>query len=220
MHNSFAISSIYDIIPQLLTEANTISEGGPKCQIIFKKAAMLARNLLLKICANLIDFLHKIIYSEDFLSRHRQSEKNFIRNRILPLHTMILFLMNMIKGSLQDELDYFFKALHAEEISVRTVTKSAFSKARKKLHHQAFIELRQNLVSFFHQHFPCRTWAGFRLLAIDGSTVKVPRTDDCACHFVRRHYRTARLKATSIQNQLHSSAFQNEGLPCTSVHAR
>jgi len=183
MHNSLAISSIYDTIPLLLTEVNPISKGGKKCQIILKKAAMLARKLLLKICANLIEFLNKIIFSEDFLSRHRQSEKDFIRDRLLPFHNMIFFLMNMIKGPLQDELDYFFKAIHAEDISTRTVTKSAFPKARKKLHHQAFSELGRSLVSFFYEHFLCRTWIGFRLLAIDGSTAKVPRTEDCADHF-------------------------------------
>jgi hypothetical protein len=183
MHNSLAISSIYDTIPLLLTEANPISKGGKKCQIILKKAAMLARKLLLKICANLIEFLNKIILSEDFLSRHRPSEKDFIRDRLLPFHNMIFFLMNMIKGPLQDELDYFFKAIHAEDISTRTVTKSAFPKARKKLHHQAFSELGRSLVSFFYEHFLCRTWIGFRLLAIDGSTAKVPRTEDCADHF-------------------------------------
>ena len=75
MHNSLAISSIYDTISLLLTEANPISKGGKKCQIILKKAAMLARNLLLKICANLIEFLNKIIFSEDFLSRHRHQKK-------------------------------------------------------------------------------------------------------------------------------------------------
>jgi hypothetical protein len=75
MHNSLAIS-IYDSIHLLLTEANPISKGGKKCQIILKKAAMLSRNLLLKICANLIEFLNKIIFSEDFLSRHRPSEKD------------------------------------------------------------------------------------------------------------------------------------------------
>jgi hypothetical protein len=183
MHNSLAISSIYDIIAPLLTEAEFISKGGKKCQIILKKAAKLARNLLLKICANLIEFLNKIIFSEDFLSRCRQSEKDFKRNRLLPFHTMIFFLMNMIKGSLQDELDYFFKAIHAEDISTRTVTKSAFSKARKKLHYQAFIALSRSLASFFYEHFPCRTWSGFRLLAIDGSTLKTPRTEECVAHF-------------------------------------
>jgi hypothetical protein len=167
----------------LQLEANPISKGGKRCQIILKMLAMLARDLLLKICANLIEFLNKIIFSEDFLSRHRRSQKDFVRERLLPFHNMIFFLMNMIKGSLQDELDYFFKAVHAEEVSTRTVTKSALTKARKKLHHQAFIELGRSLVSFFYDHFPWRKWKGFRILAIDGSTAKVPRTKDCADHF-------------------------------------
>jgi len=183
MYISLATSSFYDIFNVLLMEANPISKGGKRCQIILKRAAMLARNLRLKICANLIEFLNKIIFSEDFLSRHRRSPKDFVRQRLLPFHNMIFFLMNMIKGSLQDELDYFFKAVHAEEVSTRTVTKSALTKARKKLHHQAFIELGRNLVSFFYDHFPCRRWKGFRILAIDGSTVKVPKTKDVADHF-------------------------------------
>ena len=174
---------MYDMFPLLPVEANPISKGGKKCQIFLKITDKLARDLLLKICANLIKFLNKSIFSEDFLSRHRRSEKDFVRDRLLPFHNMILFLMNLVKGSLQDELDYFFKAIHAEEISTRMVTKSAFSKARKKLHYQAFIELSRSLVSFFYDHFPCRTWKGFRILAIGGSTVKVPRTTDCAEHF-------------------------------------
>jgi len=96
---------------------------------------------------------------------------------------MIFFLMNMIKGSVQDELDHFFKAVHASEVSERTVTKCAFTRARKKLHHQAFIELGRELVSFFYDHFPSRKWKGYRILAIDGSTIKVPRTKECADHF-------------------------------------
>ena len=183
MYISLVISSRYDIFTMLLTEANPISKGGKKCQIFLKITAMLARDLLLKICANLINFLNKIVLSDDFLARHRRSEKDFVRERLLPFHNMIFFLINLIKGSLQDELDSFFKAIHAEEVSTRMVTKSAFSKARKKLHHQAFIELGRSLVSFFYEHFPCRRWKGFRVLAIDGSTTKVPRTKDCADHF-------------------------------------
>jgi hypothetical protein len=164
-------------------EANPISKGVKKWQIFLKAKGMLARKLLLKICANLIDFLNKIILSDDFLARHRRSEKDFVRERLLPFHKMIFFLINLIKGSIQDELDDFFKTIHAEDVSTRIVTKSAFSKARKKLHHQAFIELNRFLVSFFHEHFACRKWKGFRILAIDGSTLKVPRTTECADHF-------------------------------------
>lgn len=183
MNKTLAILVHYDIFSSPWTEGNSISKGGVKCQKIHKTLAMLARNLLLKMCANLIDFLNKIIFSEDFLSRHRRSPKDFVRIRQLPFHNMIFFLMNMIKGSLQDELDYFFKAINAEDVCSRTVTKSAFTKARKKLSHQAFIALGQNLISFFYEHFPCQKWNGFRILAIDGSTIKVPRTKACADHF-------------------------------------
>lgn len=183
MNNSFAISTLYDIYPLLLVEANSFSKGGKKCQIVLKIFILLARDLLLKICANLIEYLNKIIFSQDFLSRHRRSEKDFVRERLLPFHTVVFFLMNMIKGSLQDELDCFFKAIHTEEVSARTVTKSAFTKARRKLHHEAFIELGRHLVLFFYGHFPCRKWKGFRILAIDGSTIKVPRTKECVDHF-------------------------------------
>lgn len=183
MYNSLVISSEYDIFSLLPVEAYPISKGGKECHIFLKTMRMLARGLLLKICANLINLLNKIIISDDFLTRHRRSEKDFVRERQLPFHHMIFFLINLIKGSLQDELDYFFKAIHAEEVSTRAVTKSAFSKARKKLHYQAFIELGRSLASFFYEQFPCRKWKGFRILAIDGSTAKVPRTEDCADHF-------------------------------------
>src|SRR5450759_1234463 len=89
MYISLAISSFYDIFTVLLTEANPISKGGKECQIILKRAAMLAQNLLLKICANLINSLNKTIFSEDFLSRHRRSQKDFVRERLLPFHNMI-----------------------------------------------------------------------------------------------------------------------------------
>jgi hypothetical protein len=132
----------------------------------------------LKICANLIVFLKQIINSREFSDRHRRSSKDFTRERLLPFPTLIFFLINLLKGSVQDELDYFFKALREKDITERFVTKGAFTKARKKLCHQAFIELRRKMISFFYDSFPYRKWRGFRLLTIDGSTVRLPRSKE------------------------------------------
>lgn len=90
-----------------------------KCQIILKIKQKLARKLLCELCANMVESLKKIIFSEQFLAHHRQSDKNFVRNRILPFSALIFFLMNLIKGSLQDELDYFFKALNNLDVAAR-----------------------------------------------------------------------------------------------------
>ncbi|CCK80836.1 uncharacterized protein TOL2_C26770 [Desulfobacula toluolica Tol2] len=102
---------------------------------------MLAWNLHFHICAKLIEFLKNILYSEDFVNRNKKSPKDFTRKRILTFQTLILYFINLPKGSYQDELDHFFKALFKSEVAVAMVSKMALSLARKKLKYSAFIEL-------------------------------------------------------------------------------
>lgn len=92
-------------------------------------------------------------------------------------------MINLVKGSIQDELDYFFKALKGDQLPERVVTKSAFSQARRKMIHTALVELNRRLVDFFYTHFKGKTWRGYRLLAIDGSIARIPRTDEAVEHF-------------------------------------
>jgi hypothetical protein len=153
------------------------------CRKIAKNPLLLARNLLFKICAELIDFLKKIIISPEFLARHRQSEKDFTRQRKLPFHLLIAFLINFVRGSYQDELDKFFKTLHRFDVAQRVVSKVALAKARMKLKFQAFIELNQYLISYFEKYFNPLCWHGFRLLAIDGSLTRLPQIKAIAEHF-------------------------------------
>jgi hypothetical protein len=165
---------------------NFLSYGGKKWTKNIITNMILAR-IMLKICANLIDYLKKIIFSEDFISHHKRSSKDFTRRRSLPFPTLIVFLINFIKGSIQDELDYYFKAIDSLDVAVRTVTSSAFCKARKKLKHQAFIELNQKLLHYFYKHFCFKTWCGFRVLGVDGSTIQLPNTQEVAEHFGVMH---------------------------------
>lgn len=154
-----------------------------KCQKASKKVLTLAWTLLSKSCAKLVDYLKEIILSNDFLARHRQSPKNFTRKRKLPFHYLIFFLMNFIKRSYQDELDGFFQTLKGFEVARRIVSKVALTKARMKLKYEAFVELNHHLIDFFYRNFQPTTWHGFNLLAIDGSTVRLPRIKKIAEHF-------------------------------------
>lgn len=158
-------------------------ERRKKCQKTSKKVLTLAWILLSKLCAKLIDSLKEIILSNDFLDRHRQSPKNFTRKRKLPFHYLIFLLMNFIKRSYQDELDGFFQALKGYEVSKRIVSKVALSKARMKLKYEAFVELNRHLIDFFYRDFQPITWQGLNLLAIDGSTARLPRIKEIAEHF-------------------------------------
>ncbi len=153
------------------------------CQGNVKNLSFLARDLLSKMCAELVEFIKLIISSPDFLDRNRYSQKDFTRQRKLPFPVLIAFLVNFVRGSYQDELDKFFKAINRFNVAKRIVSKVAFAKARMKLKFQAFIELNQCLVGYFEKHFKPITWHGFRLLAIDGSTTRLPHIKAIADHF-------------------------------------
>ncbi len=172
------------------------------CRKNARNLLMLAQNLLFNICAKLIVYLKKIIISPEFISRHRQSEKDFTRQRKIPFHILIAFLINFVRGSYQDELDKFFKTLYRFDVAQRIVSKVALTKARMKLKFQAFVELNQHLISFFEKYFNPLTWHSFRLLAIDGSMTRLPQIKAIAEHFGVWHVRQGLPSAMARVSQL------------------
>jgi len=134
-------------------------------------------------CVGLLENLKSLLLSPGFKSRHRRNKKDFTRKRCLTFVIIVVFLLNLIKRAMQDELDEFFKLLNDEPVAVQMVTKSAFTQARKKLGYGAFVELNQTQVAYFYDHFDPQTWCGFRLVAVDGSTSELPRTPEIIEHF-------------------------------------
>lgn len=64
------------------------------------------------------------------------------------------------------------------------ITKSAFFQARKQLSYAAFIELnRQIIVTAYKSPEHLKTWRGFRLCAVDGSSTRLPNTPDITAYF-------------------------------------
>jgi hypothetical protein len=143
----------------------------------------LARDLLSKTCANLIEFIQKIIFSQDFIERNRCQVSDFSRNRKLPLPALILYFCNLIKSSYQPELNKFWKILSGTVVARNVVSKAALCKARKKLKSEAFVELNTKTVKYFNEHANPLTWNGFFLKAVDGSTVKLPNYPEIVEHF-------------------------------------
>ena len=153
------------------------------CLIFQKISFRLAQSLRDKICANLFVFLKEIIFSRSFLERYRQGEKDFVRNRLLPFSFLVLYLCNFTKSSYQSELNKFFKIITGSLVAKQVVSKVALCKARKKLKYEAFVELNDQAAGYFYQHFSPKTWHGFFLQAVDGSTVKLPNYPDIVNHF-------------------------------------
>ena len=91
--------------------------------------------------------------------------------------------MNMNNKSYKDELDRYFQAINHLEAPERVVFKGSLSKARAKLSFEAFIELNDHMVQYFYDLFQPQTWFGFNLLAIDGTTLRLPNEYQIANYF-------------------------------------
>jgi len=87
------------------------------------------------------------IYQGEFMERHRTSAKHFTRKRKLPFASLILFMLNLIKRTLQNELTQFIQKFSTK---YDNITKSAFSQSRLKLKPEAFIELNDVLIEEFY----------------------------------------------------------------------
>lgn len=116
--------------------------------------------------------------SEEFLKQYRTTPSAFSRERKLPFSSVILFLLSLIRASLQTELDRFFQKLQSTPFPLHKVTASAFCQARKKLRPEAFIALRKLANDEFYASGQAETWRGFRLVAVDTTTVRIPDAYD------------------------------------------
>lgn len=131
----------------------------------------------------LIESLKKIIFSDDFREQNKQNPRDFTRDRLFPFDKLVFFLLNMNNSSYQDELDKFYKTIFHLEIAERILFKGNVTKARAKLKYDAFVELNDHMIDFFYKNFNFQTWHGFNLLAIDGTTLRVPDEGVISEHF-------------------------------------
>jgi hypothetical protein len=113
-----------------------------------------------------------LLAEEAFKRLHSQTAKAFTRVRVLTFGVvMSIILRNGVK-SLQNSVSEALAWL-----GLGTASASAYSQARYKLKHTAFIELnRQAVVATMYGDGEYRRFWGFRVLGVDGSKVALPDT--------------------------------------------
>ena len=102
----------------------------------------------------------------------------------------------LLKTSYQRELDKFCKTLIGGDFNIREVTKGALTQARAKLHPHAFIRLNEVAVETFYEGAEYLEWKGLRVLAVDGSSLKLPKSDSIVKEFGK--YKTGRNSDTEV----------------------
>ena len=104
--------------------------------------------------------------------------KAFTRNRKLNFLKVFVLLLSKSQKSLQLWLNEFYTKYELD-----SVTASAFSQARAKFKHTAFIELNTGLSKIYYQDGDYKKHKSFRLLSIDGSKLYLPNEKDVSKEF-------------------------------------
>jgi hypothetical protein len=120
-----------------------------------------------------------LIMDEAFKCLHRWTGQAFTRVRSLTFELVLVMVLRKSVKSLQNVVNEAMSWL-----GVETVTASAYSQARYKLKHTAFIELNQKAVveTMYGDGDYKRFW-GFRVVAVDGSKIVLPDSEDVCDEF-------------------------------------
>jgi hypothetical protein len=112
------------------------------------------------------------------------SENDFTRKRKQSFHSSIVFMINFLTKSLSAEIENFirFVSQNIKEKEIVCFTKSAFVQCRKKIKPEVFKYLSDSLIEEFYtdNDESIKLWNGFRLLAVDGSRLNLPDTQELA----------------------------------------
>lgn len=122
---------------------------------------------------------------ESFINKHKIGKNSFTRNRKLGFDKMMTMMIKKSNKSIQNNLNDTQLDL-GEDV---TISNSAYTQARAKLNYTAFEEFAQMASDIFYKDGEYKTYKGLRILAIDGSVVTLPYTDD-----VKKEFNPMRVK--------------------------
>jgi hypothetical protein len=142
----------------------------------------------------LIQNLRRQLCDRLFIQRHRVRPEDFTRERQLTFPVVMLFVLQKTVKSIQRHLHEFLNELAGDGV-FEPVTAGAWTHARAKLKHTAFIELNEATVLpsvYGAEAEPrLRQWRGHRLLGVDSSLLRLPRSPEMLATFgaveVRNH---------------------------------
>jgi len=125
---------------------------------------------------------------ESFISKHRVHQSAFTRKRALTFPVVCWMIFWKFRAAMELEIERFYR--EAFELDYfQAPKKSSFTKARAKLKASAFIELNDKLMSQFldqceeQKRKDDYLWRALRLLGIDGSTLRLPNSEEIVNHF-------------------------------------
>lgn len=129
------------------------------------------------VAERLILALRRKLQDPAFVAENRTAKTAFCRLRILGFDGVALLILQRTVRSIQNHLHEFLLKWTDD---LQTVTPGAFTKARAKLRHGAFVRLNTEVLlpALYDSkgHISIERWHGHRVLAVDSSLIRLPST--------------------------------------------
>lgn len=147
---------------------------------------------------NLINNLNKTLATDNFINKHKDKCTDFTRDRVLRFAVVFTLILRKSAKSLQLALNELF----AQGIICTIVSASAYVQARKKFKHTAFIELNDQITTFYYAS-KIKRWKGYRCLGVDGSKIILPNTKE-----IREEFGSIKIKNQEMEGSYASATFE------------
>ena len=180
-----------------------------------------------KFACQTTGFLENILtlFSSGMSPDPEQDPKHFQRQRKLPFERLLTFVLHLVGGDTKGvdiKSGLFFKMARRSGVwlNAQQVTRSAVTKARKKLSWKVFRRVFSSVVGLAYQHWPqdaASLWHGMSVFAIDGSKFTLPASHEIRDSFDpnaslrnagQGHYPMA-LVSTAFRSEEHTSELQS-----------
>ncbi len=121
----------------------------------------------------------------------QQDPKHFNRKRKLPFERLVVFILHVVSGDTKGidiKSGLFFKTARQSGMwtGAQHATRSAVTRARKKLHWKVFESVFSSVVRLALRHWPTDAkylWHGMSVFAIDGSKFTLPASAEIRDYF-------------------------------------
>jgi hypothetical protein len=139
------------------------------------------------------------IKSKEFKEQHKSKASDFTRMSPLNFPTLFLILLRKSVKSLQNILNELFLSNHIHT----TVTSSAYTQARKKLKHTAFIALNEEAIEIYYEEEQFKRWNGYRVFGVDASKIILPNEQE-----IHREFGTIKIKNQTMEDSYSCALFE------------
>lgn len=129
----------------------------------------------MKTIKEAIELTNRLLDDIIFMCEARTKSTYFTRSGKMKFKSIILFMLNFIKKSIQIELDDFFKKIINKQNAA--ITKQGYSEARQKISPKAFIKMADNITNWYYGDDNFKKFRGYRLCAIDGTVLEINNSE-------------------------------------------